>query len=96
MFLILLSLVILASAQPIQRVLVGSEGLTFRPEDFTAAPGSDIEFFFLYGTHSVSASSYDNPCHPVSDTTFFSGVVPAVSDPLRPSERLRQSNTHVV
>jgi plastocyanin len=55
-----------------QTILVGKGGDTFTPDTITAAQGDTVKFTFAATGHSVSASTYDSPCKPASDTTFFS------------------------
>lgn len=37
----------------------------FWPENLTAAPGSMVQFQFWAGNHTVTQSSFDNPCTPL-------------------------------
>jgi plastocyanin len=54
--------------------------LTFTPNDFTAAPGETIEFYFYPQKHSVVQSSFAAPCAPLNQTKgFFSGKYPVTS-----------------
>jgi plastocyanin len=68
---ILLALVPAALAAQ-QTIIVGKGGDTFTPDTITAAKGDTVKFTFAETGHSVSASAYDSPCKPASDTTFFS------------------------
>jgi plastocyanin len=64
----------------VQSVSVGEHGLTFSPDTLTVSPGDKVEFhFYPGGPHSVTQSSFANPCHPLNDTSIFSGFVPATS-----------------
>lgn len=62
------------SATGVQTVTVGASGLTFSPDTLTVSPGGKVEFHFQPG-HSVTQSSFANPCHPLSDTSLSSGIV---------------------
>lgn len=59
---------------------VGEEGLVFEPDSLRAGPGDKIEFHFYPGGHSVVQAAFDNPCRPMSDTSFYSGTVSTSSD----------------
>lgn len=66
-----------ASSSGTHTVDVGEHGLSFDPDTITAAPGDMVEFHFYPGNHSVAQASFDNPCHPMSSSSFFSGFVGA-------------------
>lgn len=62
----------------IHRIFAGSttanSGLHFEPENIVAEPGDLLEFHFQPKNHSISQSSFDEPCAPLADGTgFFSG-----------------------
>ncbi|TVY42004.1 putative GPI-anchored cupredoxin [Lachnellula subtilissima] len=63
-----------ASAATI-KVAVGQNGLTYTPNDITANAGDSVEFDFFPKNHTVSQSSFADPCHPLAGG-FFSGFVP--------------------
>ncbi|WYZ44825.1 hypothetical protein EsH8_VIII_000141 [Colletotrichum jinshuiense] len=63
-------------------VKVGDGGLTFEPNEVTAAVGDVVEFHFYPRAHSVAQSAFDSPCQPLSNGTttgFFSGPVAVTS-----------------
>ncbi|TWU78840.1 hypothetical protein ED733_007484 [Metarhizium rileyi] len=68
---------LLSSAQAnvnVHRVAVGMNpdknetALKFFPEKITAQPGEMVQFQFWTGNHTVTQSSFDDPCAPVSRT----------------------------
>ncbi|KAE8454129.1 hypothetical protein EG329_005053 [Mollisiaceae sp. DMI_Dod_QoI] len=67
-----------ASAQTIQ-VAVGQNGLTFSPSDIKASVGQSVEFSFFPKNHSVTQSSFADPCHPLAGG-FFSTFMPTTSE----------------
>jgi hypothetical protein len=68
-------------ADPI-KVTVGADGkLAYSPNNIIAAVGTQIEFDFFPKNHSVTQSSFANPCHPLSTGGFFSGFVPTKNSP---------------
>ncbi|PVF98797.1 hypothetical protein CPB86DRAFT_784438 [Serendipita vermifera] len=54
-------------------------GLTYTPDHVTAASGDTVTFHFLPGQHTVTQSSFENPCARLSDG-FDSGLRPGSSD----------------
>jgi plastocyanin len=64
-----------SSASNIHQVAVGKNGLVFTPDTLTAAPGDTIEFTFAAG-HSVTRSTFSNPCQAVTTNAIFSGFPP--------------------
>ncbi|KAF8849237.1 Cupredoxin, partial [Acephala macrosclerotiorum] len=66
------------SAETIQ-VAVGQNGLTFSPNNITAAVGDSVEFSFFPKNHSVTQSSFTAPCHPLANG-FFSTFQPTTSE----------------
>lgn len=64
-----------SSSGSIQSVNVGQSGLTFSPDTLNVAAGDKVEFHFFPGDHSVTQASFDNPCHPLNSSSFFSGFV---------------------
>lgn len=63
------------SASGVHVVQVGSNGLSFSPNNVTAAVGDKIQFEFFAPEHSVAQSSFSSPCTPLNGTGFFSGLV---------------------
>lgn len=63
-----------------QMVDVGEDGFTFDPDTIHIASGGVVEFHFYPGDHSVVQAAFDNPCHPMSDTSFFSGFMASAND----------------
>lgn len=67
------------------KVSVGENGLTYTPNNITAAVGTAIEFDFFPKNHTVTQSSFADPCHPLNTNGvfngFFSGFVPTASSP---------------
>ncbi|CAD6503760.1 BgTH12-05505 [Blumeria graminis f. sp. triticale] len=64
-------------------VKVGSNNgsLTYSPKKITAAAGEMVQFQFAGGNHTVTQSTFDQPCMPISMATpevtgFFSGYMP--------------------
>lgn len=58
-----------------QSVDVGKSGFTFDPDTIHVPAGGVVEFHFYPGDHSVAQAAFNNPCHPISDTGFFSGFM---------------------
>ena len=58
-----------------QSVDVGESGFTFNPDNIHVPEGGVVEFHFYSGNHSVAQAAFNNPCHPMSDTSFFSGFM---------------------
>ncbi|KAK4159815.1 hypothetical protein QBC43DRAFT_326382 [Cladorrhinum sp. PSN259] len=59
-------------------VTVGKGGLKFDPPTLNAAAGDTITYYFYAKNHSVTQSSFNEPCQPLSGG-FFSGFVPTES-----------------
>ncbi|PMD40243.1 Cupredoxin [Hyaloscypha variabilis F] len=59
-------------------VTVGNGALKFVPNDITANIGDQIEFSFFPKNHSVTQSSFADPCHPLAGG-FFSTFIPTNS-----------------
>lgn len=68
-----------ARAATIQ-VAVGQNGLTYSPSDIKAAVGDSVEFSFFPKNHTVTQSSFAQPCHPLANG-FFSSFIPTSSSP---------------
>ncbi|KAK1754406.1 hypothetical protein QBC47DRAFT_217603 [Echria macrotheca] len=86
--LVLAALASLASAQSGQirttRVLVAENGTqTFSPNNIKVAAGEAVQFQFLTGNHTVTQSTFDQPCQPIAMhsniTGFHSGFQPAAA-----------------
>jgi plastocyanin len=58
-----------------QTVDVGETGFVFNPDTIHVPSGGVVEFQFYPGDHSVAQAAFNNPCHPMSDTSFFSGFM---------------------
>ncbi|KAJ5460176.1 uncharacterized protein N7458_001728 [Penicillium daleae] len=63
------------SASATQSVNVGQNGFTYTPDTIHVPKGGVVEFHFYPGDHSVVEAAFNNPCHPLSDTSFFSGFM---------------------
>jgi len=67
------------------KVLVGDNGsLLFEPSNIQAQPGDTITFEFRSKNHTVTASSFDQPCLPIEQSTpgtlgFDSGYFPVAA-----------------
>jgi plastocyanin len=68
-----------ASASNIHQVTVGKGGLVFTPDTINAVPGDTIEFTFAQAIHSVTRSSFSDPCQAVTTDAVWSGF-PATSE----------------
>lgn len=72
------------AAQRTWVVTVAQNGsLTYSPEKLTAQPGEYVQFQFHAGNHTVTQSTFDQPCQPISMHTnvtgFHSGYLPAAA-----------------
>jgi len=63
------------------KVSVGKDGLTYTPSNIIAEVGTLIEFDFFPKNHTVTQSSFKDPCHPLSTGGFFSDFVPTMASP---------------
>ncbi|OCL09937.1 Cupredoxin [Glonium stellatum] len=71
-----------ASANPnIHTVSVGQDGFVFTPNTTVASVGQQVEFQFFPPNHTVTQSSFENPCQPLSSTSFFSGFMVTQDSP---------------
>ncbi|KAK3389806.1 hypothetical protein B0H63DRAFT_507302 [Podospora didyma] len=62
-------------------VVVGFNGtLTFSPNNITELPGTTVSFTFNPKKHTVTESTFDQPCQP-KDQGFSSGFIPVASAP---------------
>ena len=63
------------------KVTVGANGnLQYNPPNLKAEVGTQVEFSFFPKNHTVTQSSFKDPCHPL-DGGFFSGFVPTTDSP---------------
>jgi plastocyanin len=69
-----------ASSSSTVSVDVGEKGFTFDPDTINIPIGGVVEFHFYPGDHSVVQAAFNNPCHPLSDTSFFSGDMADAND----------------
>ncbi|KAL2128918.1 hypothetical protein VTI74DRAFT_8479 [Chaetomium olivicolor] len=100
--LLLSGLASLASAQKTWVVAVAQNGsLTYSPNKITAQPGEFVQFQFHAGNHTVTQSTFDQPCQPISmhsnATGFHSGFVPAaasVAQGMFPTFTIQVNNTN--
>ncbi|RSL72682.1 hypothetical protein CEP54_000621 [Fusarium duplospermum] len=83
----LAALVGVAQALDVQVVSVGrnsatnATGLKFWPEKITAEPGTMVQFQFWAGNHTVTQSTFDDPCIPIGNVNssiegIYSGYMP--------------------
>ncbi|TPX14019.1 uncharacterized protein E0L32_000413 [Thyridium curvatum] len=56
------------------------KSLTFSPNDITEPVGTVVEFAFNPANHTVTQSSFDDPCHPLANG-FSSGFIPTSVSP---------------
>ncbi|KAG6360760.1 hypothetical protein INS49_011826 [Diaporthe citri] len=75
-----------ASAQKVQVVTVSTanNSLVYTPDNIKANPGEMVQFQFVAGNHTVTQSTFDQPCAPISTiqtnvTGFHSGYQPAAA-----------------
>ncbi|KND91033.1 hypothetical protein TOPH_04409 [Tolypocladium ophioglossoides CBS 100239] len=62
------------------KVTVADGGLKYDPPSLTAQVGTAIQFNFFPKNHTVTQSSFGDPCHPL-EGGFFSGFVPVKDSP---------------
>ncbi|PVH74184.1 Cupredoxin [Cadophora sp. DSE1049] len=62
------------------QVTVGKGGLVYSPNNIRAEVGTNIEFSFFPKNHTVTQSSFKDPCHPL-ENGFFSSFVPTANSP---------------
>jgi len=75
------SVTVNAQAGATIKVSVGENGaLQYSPNNLAAEVGTSIEFDFFPKNHTVTQSSFADPCHPL-DGGFFSGFVPTKESP---------------
>ncbi|KAG9246937.1 Cupredoxin [Calycina marina] len=58
------------------KVSVGEDGLTYTPSNIIAPVGTKITFDFYPKNHTVTQSSFADPCHPLAAGGFFSDFNP--------------------
>lgn len=74
-----------SSVKGVHIVKVAQNGsFVFEPNSMTVPVGDTVEFHFWPKSHSIAQSSFDKPCQPLDDTSFFSGPV-AVSSGMSPT-----------
>jgi plastocyanin len=78
----------MASAQQQRTIVVqvgaNNNSLTFKPDNIKAAVGDAVQFQFYGGNHTVTQSTFDQPCQPINlnnrnVTGVHSGFVPAAA-----------------
>lgn len=74
------------TAQRVQVVTVSTtnNSLVYSPSSVTAAAGDMVQFQFVAGNHTVTQSTFDQPCTPISNimsnvTGFHSGYMPVAA-----------------
>jgi plastocyanin len=74
------------TAQKVQVVTVSTanNSLVYTPDNIKASPGEMVQFQFVAGNHTVTQSTFDQPCSPISTimsnvTGFHSGYQPAAA-----------------
>jgi plastocyanin len=73
--------------------------LTFSPNDMTAKAGEMVQFQFAPNNHTVTQSTFDQPCQPISKnsnvTGIFSGFMPvSASSTTTPTYTIMINNTN--
>lgn len=72
----------ISSSGSVQTVTVAKGGgLNFTPDTLIVAPGSQVVFQFDSMAHSVTQSSFDQPCQPISPAGINSGFSTITSGP---------------
>jgi plastocyanin len=84
----------IVSAKTIE-VQVGSSGLTYTPNNVTAAVGDEVQFTFYPMDHNVVQASFANPCIPM-DGGFYSGFMPTSSGPANKTFTITVNNTNPI
>lgn len=54
--------------------MAANGNLTFSPERLTVPPGDWVQFQFHAGNHTVTQSTFDQPCQPISMHSNITGV----------------------
>lgn len=65
-------------------VSTSNNSLVYTPSNIKAAVGDKVQFQFVAGNHTVTQSTFDQPCHPINSvmsnvTGFHSGFMPAAA-----------------
>ncbi|KAF5138635.1 putative GPI-anchored cupredoxin [Metarhizium anisopliae] len=75
------------------KVEVGANGkLLYNPSNFEATVGTKIEFHYFPKNHTVTQSSFNDPCHPL-EGGFFSGFVPTTESPSKTTFTIEVKDT---
>jgi plastocyanin len=75
------------------KVTVGADGvLQYNPNNLVAEVGTEVEFDFFPKNHTVTQSSFANPCHPLANG-FFSGFIPTKDSPSGTTFTIKVSDT---
>ena len=66
------------------QVMVGADGLTYSPSNITAQPGDTITFKFMAKNHTITQSTFADPCKKLNNATtgqvgFDSGFMPVAN-----------------
>jgi plastocyanin len=57
------------------KIIVGADGLfAYNPSNISAAIGDTVTFEFRPKNHTVTQSSFSNPCQPLADTSLTGAV----------------------
>ncbi|KAK3899358.1 Cupredoxin [Staphylotrichum tortipilum] len=99
---VLAALAGLASAQKTWVVTVAQNGsLTYSPNKLVAQAGEFVQFQFHAGNHTVTQSTFDQPCQPIgmhsNATGFHSGFLPAAASAAQgmiPTYTIQINNTN--
>jgi len=62
-----------SASSSLQTIAVAKNGLTFTPNSITAKVGEKVVFQFAQAGHSVTQSSFEQPCQPVNASGINSG-----------------------
>jgi plastocyanin len=89
-----------AQTTTVHIVTVGSASgaIAYSPNNIKAAVGDMVQFQFAGGNHTVTQSTFDEPCQPIAMnsnvTGFFSGFIPvAASTPNTAAYTIAINNT---
>jgi plastocyanin len=75
------------------KVNVGADGvLTYNPANLVAPVGTKVEFHYFPKNHTVTQSSFKDPCHPL-EGGFFSGFVPTTETPSKTTFTIEVKDT---
>ncbi|KAK3687432.1 extracellular serine-rich protein [Podospora appendiculata] len=80
----LAGLAVQATAYSTVKVVVGKTGLSFVPNNITAAVGDVLEFHFWAKNHSVVQGLWSEGCQPATHGGFFSGFFPTAAGVANP------------